>query len=77
MFEFITLLPLEEMFSSWKYARLLTLIKCSRFFIGWDLLRAERYIKWVRALRKKKLDRTIEENPEIANDTTEDVTNTS
>ena len=77
MFELVTLLPLEEVFSSWKYARLLTLIKCLRFLIGWDLLRAERYIKWVRTLRKKKLEKTIEQNPEIAHDKTKDITYTS
>ena len=77
MFEFVTLLPLEEIFSSWKYARLLTLIKCLRFLIGWDLLRAERYIKWVRTLQKKNLEQTLEQEIEIAQDKTRDITYTS
>ena len=55
LFELFTILPLEYIFSFWRYARLLTLIKCLRFMIGRDLLSAERYIKLVRSLLSKRL----------------------
>jgi len=75
IFDFIPLIPLQELALPRGYARFFYIIKIFRLFNGFKLLNVEHIMEYIKKFYKSKVDRMIQSDVEIGEDIVRDNNN--
>jgi hypothetical protein len=75
IFDFIPLIPLQELALPRGYARFFYIIKVFRLFNGFKLLNVEHIMEYIKKFYKSKVDRMIQSDVEIGEDIVRDNNN--